>query len=467
MSEPTANPSQPEALPPYRLLQKGETANIAASDLDSLVTHHPGANRNAVFRDGVPIGVENADRRSYGMVGAELQELETRRTDGGARSALGADQVLVIKDFMLEDSRIASGGAGVRDVDVPSPVAGYVGRRVDDQGLVEIYDRQGGEVIARMRHLSGIEVNVGDTVAYGQALGTQDRIGLPATAGKHVHLEVDTRYYQQLENYMEDLSNGRLAIDPARRGAGIEARPVVDDGVIRVGESDPRVADVQRVLHEQGYRDRDGQAIAQDGVYRLSMQPALIQFQERNGIPVTGDIDARTLELAPPQRAREIDRMDYMENGRIPAQMRGADAGPRGVDHPDHPGHRMYANVESRVHRHDAEIGRTPDEASSRLAAGIVVGAMDRDLRDVGFLGFTPDGTKAFMTDTTDPSAPWARTAVVDVAAAVAKPFSESSERIAQQAMAQEQALNLQNTQQIAQQVDGPGQGGPVHTRVL
>jgi peptidoglycan hydrolase-like protein with peptidoglycan-binding domain len=303
--------AEAQELPHYRLIQKGVNANIPASDLESLVTHHPGANRNAVFRDGVPTGVENPDRRSYGMVGGELQELETQRTDGGARSVLGEHQVLLIKDFMLEDSRIQSGGAGVRDVDVPSPVAGYVGRRIDGQGLVEIYDRQGGEVIARMRHLSGISVNVGDTVEYGQALGTQDRIGLPATAGKHVHLEMDTRYYQQYENYMQDLSDGRLAIDPARRGAGIEARAVIDDGIVRIGESSDRVRDLQRVLAEENHRGLDGQPVAQDGVYRLSMQPAVLNFQRDHGIPQTGDIDGATLQLAPPLPRPERDHQDH------------------------------------------------------------------------------------------------------------------------------------------------------------
>ena len=336
--------AETQALPHYRLIQKGVTVNIPASDLESLVTHHPGANRNAFFRDGVPVGVENADRRSYGMVGGELQELETRRTDGGARSVLAEHQVLLVKDFMLEDSRIQSGGAGVRDVDVPSPVAGYVGRRLDEQGLVEIYDRQGGEVVARMRHLSGIGVNVGDTVEYGQALGTQNRIDLPNTAGKHVHLEMDTRYYQQYENYMQDLSDGRLAIDPARRDAGVEARGVVDDGIVRVGESNDRVRDLQRVLAQENYRGLDGQPVTQDGVYRLSMQPAVLNFQRDHGIPQTGDIDGATLQLAPPLLRREPDRPDHndLRNGPgVPAM-----PGQYGAPPHDHAGRGDQVQVE-------------------------------------------------------------------------------------------------------------------------
>ena len=40
------------------------------------------------------------------MVGSELQELETQRTDGGARSVLGEHQVLLIKDFMLKEKGV-------------------------------------------------------------------------------------------------------------------------------------------------------------------------------------------------------------------------------------------------------------------------------------------------------------------------------------------------------------------------
>ncbi|WP_456362142.1 peptidoglycan DD-metalloendopeptidase family protein [Xanthomonas arboricola] len=96
---------------------------------------------------------------------------------------------------MLEDSRIPPGGANVRAVDVPSPVAGYIARVDADRfGAVDIYERKGGELIARILHLDPVGVSVGDSVEYGQSLGTQSNKGLP-NAGKHVHMEMDTRYY--------------------------------------------------------------------------------------------------------------------------------------------------------------------------------------------------------------------------------------------------------------------------------
>ena len=158
----------------YRVIQlgppnaRGVQTNIGVDDLDSVVTHHPGANRNIRMENGAIVGAENPRTRSYAMVGSEFQEVETRRTD--EYRVLGADQVLLVKDFILEDRASKT----PRIVDVPAPIAGYVGRVDTRNGLVEIHDRQGGDVIARVRHMNPIVVEQGQSVAYGQALGTQD-----------------------------------------------------------------------------------------------------------------------------------------------------------------------------------------------------------------------------------------------------------------------------------------------------
>jgi hypothetical protein len=450
-----------EDLPHYRVIQlgapnrNGAQRNEAVTDLDSLVTHHPGANARAEIVDGVPVNVENPRTRSYAVIGAELQEIETRRTD--EYRSLGPDQVLLIKDFMLEDSRIASGGRGVRDVDVPSPVAGYVGRVDADRGLVDILDREGGEVIARVRHMSDIPLRVGDTVEYGQSLGTQSNV---ATRAIHVHLEMDTRYYQQYENYIADLTSGRLAIDPERRTQGIEPLPVVDDGTLRIGESGERVRHLQALLEQEGYRGRDGAPVAQDGVYRLDMQPAVLAFQRDHGLPQTGDIDAATLALVPMPARREPDRPDHNDFRQGPGvpDIPGR-YGPPPHEHPQgmprpepqqgmltpddtaHRNHGMYATLLGVVHERDRQVGREPDHISKQLACGLVAEACGRGLQTIGAARFNADGSKVGMTDTADLDAPWARTAVGDVARLAAQPVTESSQQIErihqQQAMAQ------------------------------
>lgn len=271
-------------LPHYRLLQLGAPdrnrvqRNENFEDLDGLVTHHPDFNRNARLQEGVVIRAENHATRTYAVIGGEIQEVEARRTD--EYRALGRDQILLVKDFILEDSRIRSGQYGAREVDVPAPISGYIGRVDIRNGVVDILEQRGGEVIARARHLDPIEVQVGDTIEYGQSLGTQNRRGLNESNGKHVHFEIDTRYYQQYENYIDDLASGRLSIDPARRTQGIEARPVVDDGVIRIGESADIVRRVQQHLNDEGFRGADNRPLQVDGVYRLSMQAAVINYQQ-------------------------------------------------------------------------------------------------------------------------------------------------------------------------------------------
>ena len=310
---------------PYRVTQYAypdpgrPPRNIGVTDLASLVNHHPYANRNARFEDGVPLDVEHKHNRSYALVGGELQEVQTLRTDRKYRS-LAPDQVLLIKDFILDDPKAADS----RRVDVPAPAAGVIGRVDAPNGVVDILDPDDRSLIARIRHLGPIAVDVGDHVAYGQSLGTQNNIGLPRNAGKHVHIEMDTRYYREFDGYVRDLVEGRLPVEAAHR-AGVAPRPVVDDGVLRVGGSGERVAMVQRALVAGGYREVGGAPVIVDGVYRLSMQGAVLAFQVDQGLEPTADIDPATwrasLDVALGRPVLPAPVFD--EDGRLPSSPGG------------------------------------------------------------------------------------------------------------------------------------------------
>lgn len=194
----------------YQVTQSGRAPagtfvpNGPVADLDSLHTHHPKRNFSGGLVGGLPVNAENTTTRSYAVIGGEFQEVLDHRVD--KYRSLHPDQVLLIKDFILDDTTVAD----TRRVDVPSPVAGVVGRVDVPNGVVDVHETADGPVVARIRHLGPIAVEVGDHVAYGQALGTQNNIGLGSRAGKHVHIEMDTRHYQQFDNYMLDLVDGRL-----------------------------------------------------------------------------------------------------------------------------------------------------------------------------------------------------------------------------------------------------------------
>lgn len=386
----------------YRVIQKGLTVNEPVTDFDSLVTHHPSDNRNARMVDGVVVRGEAGRRHAY--VGGEIQEIESARP--GNSYGLKPDQVLLKKDFIIEHPGHPTMSDNAKDVPVPSPFAGYVGRVDAAQGLVDIYDRKDGDVIARVRHMSDIAVSADQTIEYGQSLGTQSNV---KTGAKHVHLEVDTRYYQQYENYIADLTSGRLPLEAAHR-VGVQPVPVVDDGVIRLGESAERVKDLQRVMADEGYRAVGDRPLDRDGVYRLNMQGALLDFQRDHGLPQTGDIDDATLRMAPmlPDQTRELDRPDYNVPGRpLPAGQ--STPTPTAPGHPDHPDHspglveplppalnqssgrrdasllgpadqEMLEQIRSGVRKIDEAIGKSYDDASERISHGLL--AACRDNRD-------------------------------------------------------------------------------------
>ena len=229
---------------------------------------------------------EQPDRRDHAFIDGEFQEIEVL----SARSSNG-EQILLIKDFILEDPSLAR---DVRNVDVPSPVTGYVADIIPRQGLIDIHNEKDGYLVARIRHMNDFSVKIGDSVEYGQSLGKQSDV---MTGGKHVHIEMDTRHFQEFRNYVDDLVSGRLPVQASLR-EGVQPQPVVDDGVARLGESGERVRQVQQALIADGYRATGGAAIVADGVYRRDLQGAVVAFQQDHGLRQTGDIDQATWQQA-------------------------------------------------------------------------------------------------------------------------------------------------------------------------
>lgn len=434
-----------DQLPAYRVIQLEWDArsgyhNERVQDFDSLVTHHPNSNRGAHLVNGAIEGGQSG--RAFGVVGGEIQEIEVPR--GGRDFGLRPDQVLIKKDFMLEDPRLPT-GPGSRSLDVPSPVAGVVGTVNVRSGLVDVLDREGGEVILRVRHMSPIHVQTGDRIEYGQAIGVQNK---QATDAVHVHMEVDSRYYQQYESYVGDLVSGRLPIDASRQQRGIEPRGVVDDGTIRIGTSSSTVELAQRVLNQEGFHGADGLRLQEDGVYRLSMQPAVINYQKAHGLPQTGDIDRDTLrKIAPPIFSPEFDssREDVLPSYRK-LQSATSQIDP------------LHQQAEDAVRRLEHGLGRDYDTGSARLAASTACLAKEGGLSRIDHVVLSRDagairqGENVFVVqgELTDPAHLRAHMRTDD---ALAKPVEQS--------LAQLQTLNDMQPQRQTLQVAQPEQDMP------
>src|SRR3546814_4510893 len=101
---------------------------------------------------------------------------------------------------------------------------------------------------------------------------------------------MDTGHAQDFENYVNDLVSGRLPVQAEHR-VDVQPLSVTGDDTFRLGESNRRILELQRVMSEEGYRAAGGEELDQDGVYRPGMQGALLDFQRAHGLPQTGNID--------------------------------------------------------------------------------------------------------------------------------------------------------------------------------
>lgn len=76
--------------------------------------------------------------------------------------------------------------------------------------------------------------------------------------------------------------------------------------------------------------------------------------------------------------------------------------------------------------------GRAPDAASERLAAVATVQSKVDGLDSIGSVRMNADATRAFITNTEDPSALWAKRSTIDVASAVTIPVEASNAKLDQ-----------------------------------
>ena len=89
---------------------------------------------------------------------------------------------------------------------------------------------------------------------------------------------------------------------------------------------------------------------------------------------------------------------------------------------------KAYAEIASIDGLHE----RTPDAASERLAAVATVQSKVDGLDAIGRVVMNADATRAFITDTEDPSALWAKRSIVNVVPALATPVEASNARLDQ-----------------------------------
>ena len=99
---------------------------------------------------------------------------------------------------------------------------------------------------------------------------------------------------------------------------------------------------------------------------------------------------------------------------------------PQSADNP------RFLKAYSEIAAIEESRGRAPDAASERLAAVATVQSKVDGLDSIGSVVMNADATRAFITNTEDPSALWAKRSTIDVASAVTIPVEASNAKLDQ-----------------------------------
>jgi hypothetical protein len=91
---------------------------------------------------------------------------------------------------------------------------------------------------------------------------------------------------------------------------------------------------------------------------------------------------------------------------------------------PKNPDHKLYEQALAGVHKIDAEMGRTPDQHSTNLAAALTVAAKAQGLTRIDTVVLSEDGSRTFAAQNTSPLKTIAQ---VSTAQAVNTPMEKSS----------------------------------------
>jgi hypothetical protein len=142
--------------------------------------------------------------RSYAIVDGDKEEVLKEKTLGG--------NTLVSKDFILTDTE-----KNTRKIHVPAPASGFIGKVDASNGVIRIYEKIGGELLAQIRHmdLRKSKLEVGQAIRYGDPLGVQGGFGSgdPSKYGVHVHVDYNVKYLDQFKQYIIDIDTGVITTD--------------------------------------------------------------------------------------------------------------------------------------------------------------------------------------------------------------------------------------------------------------
>ena len=180
----------------------------------------------------------------------------------------------------------------------------------------------------------------------------------------------------------------------SRSAADANNQAAFADGMVNLGDRGVGVEALQRQLIQAGYTGKDGQPLKPDGDFGPNTKHAVEELQRAHGLEIDGKAGLHSLRAL----ANELQNGRPAPTGPEVAPLSPSAApGPSGLTPGDtallHD--RLYGAMRGHVHAMDRALGRTPDEASDRVAAALCAECRANGLTRVDGVVLGQKGTRA------------------------------------------------------------------------
>ena len=239
-------------------------------------------------------------------------------------------------------------------------------------------------------------------------------------------------------DYLHDITRNRDGLDQrmgrsvasAAQASGAHTRHSSANGLLLEGARGAAISKLQGDLQKLGYIGADGKPLNSDGAFGLNTRYAVEKFQADYGLLRDGKVGHDT------QAALQAASL--------------AKAQPQ-LDDKRHPDHALYEQALAGVHKIDADMGRTPDQHSTQLAAALTVAAKAQGLTRIDTVAISEDGARTFALQNASPKVmadvPTAQAAHTSIAqSSVASATATPQASVGTPAPAQEPSLQQRTT---------------------
>lgn len=228
----------------------------------------------------------------------------------------------------------------------------------------------------------------------------------------------DLQRFINVTGYGHDTANAKAvesraerfeeAIDTLKLGHATKAPSHASDKAdptLKQGTCSTAVRELQADLVKLGYTGNDSKQLKTDGNFGRATLHAVKHFQHDHHLDVDGIVGPKTLKALDQAQAKSVTP---------------------NLANPKNPDHSLYKQALIGVHKLDANLGRTPDQQSNQLAAGLVVAAKREGMTRIDNIALSKNGLRAFAVQD-KPNSPLRQIAHVQTAEAANTSIDKSS----------------------------------------